>query len=301
MITVRDVALLGRERRDDVSEGRQRLVDGLRFLELLASRSALLDPLASGQIDERKLAARHALCLEVRGFDLHGDDEVRPRGLPVHLRGRHMAPLLASLDGVHELSCRVHGYDRGSRDSHNSLRIFLDIQLNLLLFVAEKVLEVVDIQLEHAHRDLGRRLARLPLQDLEELTNTARGQSRQLVVSVDGERFPGPRLAVGEDTHVVPIDRTLDQVLGVREHSLLVGFSREDSIKGELPLLVLPVEVNGQLVGEVDGHLLPAVLLKLKQRADSAVHPNLPLHVLHGIVQLLPGDGLLFVQLFKLV
>lgn len=70
---------------DDVSEGRERLVDVLGLLEDGALGPGLADLLATGQIDEVELAGELLLVLQVLLLHVDQENGVTARAVLVHV------------------------------------------------------------------------------------------------------------------------------------------------------------------------------------------------------------------------
>mmetsp|Transcript_47825 Transcript_47825/g.126663 ORF Transcript_47825/g.126663 Transcript_47825/m.126663 type:complete len:333 (-) Transcript_47825:896-1894(-) len=177
---------------------------------------------------------------------------------------------------------------------------------------AQHVNEGVLIQLEHvtAH---GVRVPRHSIQGVKEVVQRPRGNPGLLRGAVHGVGFPSPRLAVGKDSHVVPIDRALDHVLNIPEHVLLLGVRPEHGVEAEGEDLVLGprgqavalpllghLELEGEAIESARDLVVTPGGLSRNQRPHPAENTDGPLHVLDNVVVFLPLLRLLPVEVLQL-
>mmetsp|Transcript_2465 Transcript_2465/g.4375 ORF Transcript_2465/g.4375 Transcript_2465/m.4375 type:complete len:347 (-) Transcript_2465:410-1450(-) len=242
VVTVRDVPLLRGERADNVAQGRQRLVDSLCLLKLLTRGAALLNALATCEVHKAELTLRHGLRLKVGPLDDKAHHEVTTARLAIHLCPCNVTALLTKLDGIPELLGTGDLNCGGALHRYQPLGVFLNVELGSArspLPGKQEILQSVLIQLEHAALNAVGALVCLRLDVPEELVDSARRQARVLVIAVNGERLTAPRLSVRKDAHVVAVNGTLHQVLGVLKHLLLAGRRVEHTVKVVLARLFL--------------------------------------------------------------
>mmetsp|Transcript_15858 Transcript_15858/g.43813 ORF Transcript_15858/g.43813 Transcript_15858/m.43813 type:complete len:383 (+) Transcript_15858:445-1593(+) len=288
-----------RQSLDDVAEGCQRLVDGLRLLQLLPCGLALLQSLRASQVTKGELAGGDLLRLPVRRLDGEDGDEVRARGLRVHLRGGNMAPSLAVVDDLEQLigTCSVPQLCIG--DIHGALRILLHVQRrwNLPLRLHEKkVNQLVPVQLEHGTLHDSLCFVRVLAQHCEDLIRDPRHQAGGTLAAIHCVRLACPCLPVSEYRDVEAVDGGGDEAATLGEDIFLSVVSVEDGIEvvglGCRPL-VLPVQLHGERVDPPGGHFLS--LLPLDRRPDACVNPDGSFGLLHLVVIPLP-QGLLLCE-----
>mmetsp|Transcript_58167 Transcript_58167/g.131837 ORF Transcript_58167/g.131837 Transcript_58167/m.131837 type:complete len:268 (+) Transcript_58167:737-1540(+) len=180
------------------------------------------------------------------------------------------------------------------------------------LWSCKDIDEGVLVEFEHvATHGVG--VPRHSIQGFKQVVQRPRCNSGLISGSVHGVRLASPRLAVGKNGYIVPINSTLNHVLDVAKHVFLLRVRPEDGVEAKGKDLVLgsrgqPValpllghlELEGEAIEPSRDLVVTAGRLRRYQRPDTAEYPHSSFHVLDDVVVLLPLLSLLAVQLLQL-
>ena len=128
--------------------------------------------------------------------------------------------------------------------------------------------------------------------EMENLCDSTRGETRQGCISCHSEGLTTASLAVSEQAHVESIKTALHQHARVFEHGLLLAIVAKYLIESEV--LGASVAQNGEVLVRSEGHYLLAPLLELVlgHWAASRVHADGSFHVLDSVLVLLSEQSL---------
>mmetsp|Transcript_29973 Transcript_29973/g.88968 ORF Transcript_29973/g.88968 Transcript_29973/m.88968 type:complete len:392 (-) Transcript_29973:193-1368(-) len=146
--------LLVRQRVDDVAKRREGTVDVLGLVQPLARRTRLGHLLAPGEVDQVQLPHLHRAVVQVLLLNGEHEDQVRPRGVLVHVRHGHGAVEVARAHGVEDL---LLARNVGLRDlAYEDTPCLVLVDLQVVLFRIEQVAYtlVVDLHDGDPHEKL---------------------------------------------------------------------------------------------------------------------------------------------------
>lgn len=124
--------LFAGQRRDDIAQRRQALVDGRRLAQLIAGRSGFGETLASGQIEQTDFAADDGAVQPAGALDVDADDQMRPATAVVHTRRSGVARMQTPAEQVGQLGRVGDRRDARSLDVDDTAFVLFDLQLDLL-------------------------------------------------------------------------------------------------------------------------------------------------------------------------
>ena len=209
----------------------------------------LAGALRACEIYEGDLATLNLAVVVVLGLDHDAEYQVRPARVVVHASSADLAGLQAQVEGVQGVPVLVELPLVGILDvDHSRLRILPNLELlscrSHLILVAvpcEQIDQLVQVELDHVARKAHSEVlvSLQSLFDVEHFLKAARDDSRVVVFTGDRVRLAGARLAIGEDAHVVPVDRALDEHLRVLEYGFLSGGRIEARVELEFLKLVV--------------------------------------------------------------
>lgn len=123
--------LLAGQRRYDVAERRERLVDGRRLAQLVAGRARFGEALAAGQVEQAHLAADERAVQPARAVDVDADDEVRAAAAVVHPRWARVPRLQAVVEDVVELGRTRDAAHPSALHPNDAALVLFDFEFHL--------------------------------------------------------------------------------------------------------------------------------------------------------------------------
>ncbi len=222
------------QRTDDVAETAEAAVDVLRLLEAIARAAGMAEAFAAGEIDEVEgalaLLARDGIL--ARQFE--DEDGVRPGRALVGLGGGDGAVGGGATEDGLDFGGRVEldGGDFGD-GGLGAGRVVADLVFLLveLLRPAEEVVQILVVDFdEGAFHAVGPALVGEGLRRVVDLVQGARDHA---VGRGHGVGFARRGLAVGEDAHVVAVQRALHELADLFEDVGVLRGGAEDAVEGE--------------------------------------------------------------------
>mmetsp|Transcript_35653 Transcript_35653/g.82844 ORF Transcript_35653/g.82844 Transcript_35653/m.82844 type:complete len:262 (+) Transcript_35653:588-1373(+) len=229
-------------------------------------------------------------------MNLH--EEVRSRGVHVHVGGRNRAILLAGGEQLVNVFGRTHGLQREARNKVPFLAL-PDLELRpLIVWADEEVPDLLIVDFDECPSEFHLPARPFP-GHFEELVEGAHVEARVVSGALHGVRLPRAGLAVGKDAHVVAVDHGDDEVADAGKDHGLGGVLFENLV--ELPRLLRSRRILSYLyfIARREGNA--AARLVSCQRPHPAIDTDVPLHFLHEVVQFAPPGTLDFVLVLPLL